>query len=166
VSTQNPLSLRLPPEYERRRDAEHLDLLSIFHFVVGGFCLAGVAFLVMHFLFFHFIFMNPAMWKGKQEAPPPEFFQMFIVFYIECGVMLVTAAAVNLLSGLYLRRQTHRVFSLVVAALDCVWVPFGTVLVVFTIVVLLRDSVCRCDEETEIGGPRKASSVSDSEWVN
>ena len=149
MSTQNPLSLRLPPEYERRRDAEHLHLLSIFHFVVGGFCLVGVAFLVIHFLFFHFVFMNPAMWKGKQQAPPPEFFQMFIVFYIVFGVMFVAAAAVNLLSGLFLRRQTHRVFSLVVAWLDCIWVPFGTVLGVFTIIVLMRDSVRLWYEQVE-----------------
>jgi hypothetical protein len=143
VSTQNPLSLRLPPEYERRRDAEHLNLLSIFHFVVGAFCLVAVPFLVVHFLFFHFVVMNPEMWKGKQDPPPAEFFQIVIVFYILFGVMFVTAAAVNLLSGLFLRRQTHRVFSLVVAGLDCMQVPFGTVLGVFTIVVLMRDSVRR-----------------------
>jgi hypothetical protein len=143
VSTQNSTPFNLPPEYERWRDAEHLKLLSIFHFVVGGLCLVGVAFLFVHFLIFHLVFMNPAMWQGKQEAPPAEFFQIFIWFYVVMGLMLVTGAVLNILSGLFLRRQTHRVFSLVVAGLDCIQIPFGTVLGVFTIVVLTRDSVCR-----------------------
>ena len=143
MSTQNLTPYRLAPEHERWRDAEHLKLLSIFHFVVGGLCLLGVGFVCAHYLMFHLFFMNPAMWQGKQEAPPREFFQMFIWFYVFMGLMFVSGAVLNILSGLYLRRQTHRVFSLVVAGLDCIQIPFGTVLGVFTIVVLMRDSVCR-----------------------
>jgi hypothetical protein len=143
VSTQNPMPYRLDPEHERWRDAEHLKLLSIFHFVVGGMCLLALAFLLLHYLMFHFVVMNPAMWQGKKEAPPREFFEMFVWFYVFMGLMLVTGAVLNILSGLFLRRQTHRVFSLVVAGLDCIQIPFGTVLGVFTIVVLARDSVCR-----------------------
>ena len=54
---------------------------------------------------------------------------------------VAAGAAVNLYSGLFLRKQTHRTFSLVVAGLDCLLIPWGTVLGVFTIVVLTRDSV-------------------------
>ncbi len=151
MSTQNPTSYRLTPEHERWRDAEHLKLLSIFHFVVGGLCLVGVAFLCLHFLIFHFVIMNPAMWQGKKEAPPAEFFQIFIWLYVFMGLVLVAGAVLNILSGLFLGRQTHRVFSLVVAGLDCIQIPFGTVLGVFTIVVLLRDSVCRWYESKDEG---------------
>ena len=41
-----------------------------------------------------------------------------------------------------------------VAGLDCIWVLFGTVLGVFTIIVLMRDSVRLWYEETEGGGPQ------------
>ncbi len=149
MSTQNPTSYRLTPEHERWRDAEHLKLLSIFHFVVGGLCLVGVAFLCLHFLILHFVFANPEMWKGKQGTPPAEFLQMFIWFYVFMGLMFVTGAVLNILSGLFLGWQTHRVFSLVVAGLDCIQIPFGTVLGVLTIVVLLRDSVCLWYEQEE-----------------
>ncbi|HEX4071797.1 MAG TPA: hypothetical protein VHX68_11520, partial [Planctomycetaceae bacterium] len=70
MSTQNLTPYRLAPGHERWRDAEHLKLLSIFHFVVGGLCLPGVGFVCAHYLMFHLFFMNPAMWQGKQEAPP------------------------------------------------------------------------------------------------
>ena len=85
------------------------------------------------------------------DAPPAEFFQVFIWFYVFIGLMFVSGAVLNILSGLFLGRRTHRVFSLVVAGLDCMQIPFGTVLGVFTIVVLLRDSVCLWYESKDEG---------------
>lgn len=126
---------------QSRRDDEHLRLLSIFHFVVGGLAVAGIAFLCLHFLIFQFVIANPAMWKGNPNPPPAEFFQMFVWFYVFMGLVLVTAGGLNVLSGLFLRRRTNRTFSLVVAGLDCLQIPCGTILGVFTIVVLTRDSV-------------------------
>jgi len=126
---------------QRRRDDEHLRLLSIFHFVVGGLAVAGIAFLGLHFLLFYFVFANPAMWKGQQNPPPVEFFQMFAWFYVCMGFVLAAAGVLNVLSGWFLRRRTNRTFSLVVAGLDCLQIPCGTILGVFTIVVLTRDSV-------------------------
>jgi hypothetical protein len=154
---QNPTSS--PPvvsDDQRRRDGEHLHLLAIFHFVVGGLAAAGIAFLCLHFLFFYFVFLNPEMWKGQKEQPPLEFFHVFIWFYVFMGLVMVAGAVVNVLSGLFLRGQTHRTFSLVVAGLDCLQVPFGTVLGIFTIVVLTRDSVRASYEERE-AAVRRAS---------
>jgi len=126
---------------QRRRDGEHLQLLSIFHFVVGGLSAAMIVFLCLHFLFFYFVFMNPDVWKGQENHPPFEFFYAFIWFYVFMGLMGAAGAVVNVLSGLFMQRRTHRTFSLVVAGLDCLQMPFGTILGVFTIVVLTRDSV-------------------------
>ena len=135
---QTPL---LVSDDQRRRDDEHLRLLSIFHFVVGGLAVAGMAFLCLHFLFFYFVFLNPAMWKGQQDAPPEEFFHIFMWFYVFAGLFFAAAAVLNALSGWFLRQRTHRTFSLVVAGLDCLQIPCGTILGVFTIVILTRDSV-------------------------
>jgi hypothetical protein len=44
-------------------------------------------------------------------------------------------------AGRYLSRHVNRTFCLVVAGIECVFTPFGTVLGVFTIIVLMRDSV-------------------------
>ena len=45
------------------------------------------------------------------------------------------------LAGRYLSQQRHYTFCLVMAAVACMFMPFGTVLGVFTIIVLVRESV-------------------------
>ena len=66
---------------------------------------------------------------------------MFKWFYVIFGVWLVVSGITNLLSGLFIGRKKYRTFSLVVAFINCIHIPFGTVLGVFTIIVLLRPSV-------------------------
>ena len=123
------------------RDNEHLRLLSVFHFVVGGLALFGIAFLVLHYLIMSEVFAHPERWQTKGTPPPPEFFAVFIWVYVFVGLILVTASVLNILSGIFILQRKHRMFSLVIAGLDCFQVPIGTALGVFTIIVLLRDSV-------------------------
>src|SRR5690606_34060603 len=108
------------------------------------FALLGLVFLVAHYWMMSTAFSNPEIWQhqGKPSTPPPrEFFMIFIWFYVAAGIFLAAAMIANLLSGLWIRARKNRVFSLVVAGLNCLQVPFGTVLGVFTILVLARDSV-------------------------
>jgi outer membrane lipoprotein-sorting protein len=141
-----PAPPTLPPEVmtrdQQRRDREHLKLLSIFHFVFGGLALVGMAFLFVHYFIMHTVFSNPQMWKSQPEAMPPKaFLYAFIWFYLFLGFILLTGLVLNMLSGLFLSQKRHRVFSMVVAGVDCLQMPFGTALGVFTILVLSRDSV-------------------------
>jgi hypothetical protein len=123
-------------------DEEHLKLLSIFHFVVAGLALLGIGLLILHFCFMSTVFSSPDLWKSQKNGPPPkELFKAFIWLYAFLGCVIGGACLLNLLSGLFLQQRRHRTFSIVVAALNCLQVPFGTVLGVFTLVVLLRDSV-------------------------
>lgn len=137
-----------PPLYRDQRvvDREHLNLLVIFHYIVAGLALMGIGFLVLHYVVMGSVFNNPEMWKNAKDQPPPQLFAMFKWFYLFMGFLLIMAAVGNLLSGLYLRARKHRTFSIVVAALNCLQIPFGTVLGVFTIVVLVRESVCQLYE--------------------
>lgn len=135
----------LPPlmRDQRKADADHLRLLAIFHFVVAGFAIVGLGFLFMHYAVMHTVISNPEMWKNqKGGGPPPEqFFAMFKWFYLFFGVVLVAGGLGNLISGLFIRKKKNRIFSLVVAGINCMQFPFGTVLGVFSFIVLLRDSV-------------------------
>jgi hypothetical protein len=70
--------------------------------------------------------------------------------------LLVIGSVCNLLSGLWIRARRNRVFSLVVAGINCFQVPLGTALGIFTIIVLMRDSVrelyeARQDAEPNVG---------------
>lgn len=136
----------LPPlmRDQRKVDAEHLKLLAVFHFVLAGLAVIGLGFLFLHWFFMSSIFDNPEMWKNAKDAPPPppkEFFAIFKWFYAFMGVMIVGGGLASLVSGFCILRRRARMFSIVVAGVSCLGFPFGTALGVFTLVVLLRDSV-------------------------
>lgn len=146
---------------QRAVDRDHLNLLAIFHFVFAGLALVGIAFLVMHYAIMNTVFSNPEMWQpkpGSTGAPPPpmpfqpkEFFAIFKWFYLIFGGALLLAGVCNVASGLFIRARKHRNFSIVISALNCLQIPFGTCLGVFTIVVLMRESVNELYLDTPAG---------------
>src|SRR6266566_5046794 len=155
VNRPAPSPSTLPQEVliqnQRKRDQEHLKLVAIFHFVVAGLALAGTGFLFVHYFIMHTAFSNPEMWKSQQGATPPpkEFFEAFIWMYIFFGAVAVLAFVLNLVSAIFLLQKRHRIFSIIVGGLNCLQIPFGTALGVFTIIVLSRDSVREVYSRTE-----------------
>ncbi len=133
----------LPPARDQRKvDADNLDLLAIFHFVAAGLSLIGIAFLAVHYTFMHAFLFNPKMWEhSKQAPPPPELFAVLKWFYAVLAIWFVASGILNLISGFKLRARQGRTFSLVVSAINCLHLPLGTILGVFTIVVLSRPTV-------------------------
>jgi hypothetical protein len=138
-----PTSVPLPVLDQRKRDIEHIRLLAILQFVFGGLAMLGILFLLIHYFILHTVFANPDLWKSQPNSTPPpkEFFEVFVWLYVFMGFLLMSACLLNLLSGLFLLKRKHRVFSLVIAGLNCLQIPFGTALGILTILVLLRDSV-------------------------
>lgn len=127
---------------QRKVDAGHLKLLAVFHFVLAGLAVVGLGFLFLHWFFMHAIIGNPEMMRNAKGGPPPEaFFAIFKWFYLFMGACIVTMGVANLISGWCILKRRARMFSLVVAGIDCMGFPFGTALGVFTLVVLLRESV-------------------------
>jgi outer membrane lipoprotein-sorting protein len=146
VNRPPPATSTLPSsvatENQQRRDREHVKLLAIFHFVFAGLAFVGIGFLCVHYGIMHTVFSNPDIWKSQPQIMPPKaFLDAFIWFYLFMGVLLLTGLALNVLSGIFLLRKRNRVFSLVIGGLNCLQIPFGTALGVFTILVLSRDSV-------------------------
>ncbi len=132
------------PRDQRKIDADHLNLLAIFHFIGAGLAGLGILFLVAHYAMMHTLMTNPDIWKNQKQPMPVRPEQLFAImkwFYLVMGFWFVVSAILNLISGLCLRARKHRAFSLVVAGIDCLHLPLGTVLGVFTIVVLSRESV-------------------------
>lgn len=137
--------MNLPPPLPRDQrtiDAEHLRLLAIFHFVLAGLSLVGLLFLVAHYLMFQAFFATAGAWsKQSIPMPPKEVFTIFKWMYVVFGLWGVASAALNLLAGIFIRARTHRVFCLVVAGTNCLHIPLGAALGVFTILVLIRETV-------------------------
>lgn len=128
------------------QDLEHLRLLSIFHYIVGGIMAFFASIPLIHVAVGFFLMLLPKLMHGHSsnhaaELPPAFLGLFFIIFgglFVVCGW---TLALLTILSGRNLARRTRPTFCFVVACLLCLWIPFGTVLGVFTIIVLNRDSV-------------------------
>lgn len=132
---------------QRGRDVEQLKLLAAFHFVGVGLAALGMLMLYAHYAMFNNMIHNPKMWANQAGAPPPaELFVGMKWFYGVCAAGLLGTGALNLLAGFFLRARTHRIFTFVVAAINCFYMPLGTALGIFTFIVLLRDSVRRLYE--------------------
>jgi hypothetical protein len=137
----------LPPlmRDQRKTDADHLKLLGIFHFIGAALALLGILFLLAHFALMHAVFTNPNLFKvpnqQNQQPPPEAIFDIMKWFYLAFGLWFLICGTINLISGYCLLKRKNRIFSLVVAGINCIHIPLGTTLGAFTMVVLLRDSV-------------------------
>lgn len=121
-------------------DDRHLRLLSTFHYVVAG--LLGLFSL---FPLFH-LSMGVAMISGHFGAgtgAPIDRTMGWLFVLLAGGIILAGLALATcvLLAGHFLEQRRRYDFCLVAAGAACVFSPFGTVLGVLTILVLMRDSV-------------------------
>ena len=112
-----------------------MSTLSILHYVYGALvCLGGVALLIL-------VFLGHAMqsdWFVEHggEAPPP-FVGAFLSWLGWVLFLLVeTKGVLNLVSAGMIQKRRNRTFSQVVAAFNCINIPFGVALGVFTFVTL------------------------------
>lgn len=120
------------------QDEQHLDLLAVFHYVVGGLTALFSCMFLLH------IAMGVAMLCGAfdgNDAPPDFFGWLFIVFPSIMVVAGWTLAGFIIAAGRKLKKRTSYTLCLIVAGIECIVMPFGTVLGVFTLVLLSRESV-------------------------
>lgn len=119
------------------QDEEHLRLLSIFHYIVGGVAALFACFPFIH-LVVGILVVNGAL---GNEGPPPIFGWLMIGIATIMIILGGTLAAAILVAARLLSQRTNYTYCLAVAAVECIFMPVGTVLGVFTIIVLNRSSV-------------------------
>ncbi len=129
------------------QETEHLRLLSVFHYVVAGLAFLFSLFPVIH-LILGITLVAGVFGDGQGEQPPEFVGWLFIGIALFAILMGLSFATGVLMAGRFLAQRRHYTFCLVVAALSCMFMPFGTVLGVFTIIVLVRDPVKRLFEGT------------------
>ena len=138
------------------QDLEHLRLLSIFHYVVAGIGAFFSCFPVFHLAFGLVMLFAPGILEHGPKENPEGLRLVGLVFVGFAAAFMLTGWTISFcvyLAGRFLGRRQYYMFCLVMAGILCVMVPFGTVLGVFTIIVLVRPSVMALFEH-EAGGPQ------------
>jgi hypothetical protein len=136
------------------RDTEQLGLLSIFHYVVAGLA-ALFSFFPLLYTTVGVIFIFAARHgtaKPGEELPPEFLGWVFAVIGLALFLIGIAMAICILIAGRSLAKCKHYSFALVMACIECLFVPFGTVLGVFTIVVVSRESVRELFSATQATG--------------
>lgn len=152
-------------EIERQAivDEEHLRLLPVFYWVLGGVdifvSLYGLIYIGMGIMFAT-VPMEPS---GLQGEPPPSFFGWFM-FAIGAGFMLAfgLSAALRIATGFWIKNRRHRTLCLVSAGISCLSMPFGTVVGVFTFLALLRPSVAALFTPRSDAGPHERTLIAEA----
>jgi hypothetical protein len=121
-------------------DQLHLRLLSIFHYVLGGIlglvACAPIIPLVLTMLLLPGG-VDPQGGPRNRDVGALAFFSVAALVDVAIGMMAIAM----LLAGRSLAARRNYTSCLAVAGVECLLMPFGTVLGVFTIIVLLRPSV-------------------------
>ena len=135
-------------------DTEHLQLLAIFHYVVAGVAALCLFFPLLYSVMGGFL-LYAAQHPGPNNQEPPPAFLGWIFIAVGAVFFLagITMAICILIAGRCLSRRKGYSFALVMACIECLFVPFGTILGIFTIVALSRESVKALFECTQTAAP-------------
>jgi hypothetical protein len=123
------------------QDAEHLRLLAIFHYVVGGLMAFFACIPFLHVFLGLAFLLAPQAFDHGHNAPPAFLGLLFVIFG---GIFILigwTMAILVILTGRFLGQRRHYTFCFVMACVMCIWMPLGTILGVFSLIVLNRASV-------------------------
>jgi hypothetical protein len=122
----------------------HLNLLSIFHYIFAGISGITACFPIFHLIMgLSMLFGDFIPQEISPEMPfPVELFGLMFTLIpaaiIIFGWVFAIAVAV---SGYFLSKRRNYIYCIVVAGISCFLAPIGTVLGVFTLIVLMKDDV-------------------------
>lgn len=151
------------PSADIRRQVIALDrlrLLSLGCYVSGAIGAAFVSFLLIHFfVFLGFWFIPQSQWNAGTRSPaatqqasptalpsaspsadtnqgPPAI--IFRIVAAVIGVIIIvgwTLGALTAYAGHCIKKRKHKVFIYIMAAVSCIWVPYGTLPGIATILL-------------------------------
>ena len=118
-------------------------MLAIFHYIVAGlaalFSLFPLLYTTIGAIFIFVARHGTA--KAGEELPPEFLGWIFVGLGSFLFLLGITMAICILIAGRCLSRCRCYSFTLVMACVECLFIPFGTILGVFTIIALSRESV-------------------------
>ena len=129
------------PAQQSTIDTEHLKLLSIFHYISAGLSALFACIPFLHLAMgIGLIIFGDKMGKGA-DAPPAFLGWLFVFLALFLILIGWTHAVLVFLAGKFIAARKHHTYCFVMACVQCMFLPFGTILGIFTILVLNRPSV-------------------------
>ena len=121
-------------------DLKLLDLLALFHYIAGGIialfsCLPFLQFIGIDMISENF-FEDSYGFGGS-----PFMGWIFMIMGTVYIVLGWSMAVCIILAGKKLKKRKSRLFCMVIAGIECMFMPFGTILGIFTLIVLNKDSI-------------------------
>ena len=114
-----------------------ISLVSIFHFVLGGFqmlfSLVGLVYVAIGAMM-----ASGAMESTKGNPPPPELGWIFGGVGVVFVLVFITVGFLTIRTGINIRRRRRRTFCMVIDSILCLMVPFGTIVGIFGLVLLTK----------------------------
>ena len=144
-----------PPLPELPSDREHLNVLAILHFTMGVVTLGMLVALLLFVNTFYSLFL-PQMHLDPKADTRALVSKLLVLYQVLFGIYYGVSCALNVTSGFCLWKRKARLFSLVVAGINCLQIPIGTGIGVFTFIVLMRDSVRGIYARASSPGPAEA----------
>lgn len=133
-----------PPAFTAH-DANQLRQLAIGHYVVAGLMALFSLIFVLHIVLGTAMLTGTLPMKSGGEPSSPDEQRMVGWLFVVMGSVIVlgglTLAGFVAYAGRCLTRQRRYLLCLIVAGLSCLFTPIGTILGVFTLVLLLRPQV-------------------------
>lgn len=120
------------------QDEHNLNLLGIFHYILGGITALFACLPIVHLAMGLFLLLGN--FDGP-DAPPAFIGWLFVILAAIVMLFGWSLAVLMIAAGRKLQRHRAYRFCFAVACLECIFVPLGTVLGVFTIVALTKDTV-------------------------
>jgi hypothetical protein len=128
-------------------DEEQLKLLSLGYVVSAGFAacfsLLGLVYVLMGVIMGTVLSRLPETPSRAGQQPPPFIGWIFACVGLVLFVCLIAMAAAKFRVAWCIKHRKSRTFCMVIAAIGCLEIPYGTLLGVFSFLVLGRDSVAR-----------------------
>ncbi len=127
-------------DYQARQDADHLNILSICYTVSAILIFIGAAGIAAYFSLIGLIMATTGESSALHGGPPFPF-GIFIFMGVLSGLIVGAIGGLMLYAGKSLRQRRDMTWIMVAAAISCLHMPLGTLLGIFTFVVLSRPSV-------------------------
>ncbi|HEY8563387.1 MAG TPA: hypothetical protein VIL74_23615 [Pyrinomonadaceae bacterium] len=126
-------------DQERLKDEKHLDQLSLGFKIYAAVNALFSSFPIIH-LVLGIAMVSGAMGGGRDA--PPAFMGWFFIIVAAAFILFGYAVSIcSFYAGRFIKERRNYTFCFVMSCISCMFMPLGTVLGIFSLIVLSRDPV-------------------------